>query len=362
MGSAESHQTIIDKLYTLYKQKGYLREDEALDLMIAKNTSLVGINRITDKLIEMGVIFAEDSSSDEDERYDRAQVDYDSVYEEILSISPKQENFINYLREIRPPQHREWQQLVTQMSSGNAYAYNRLFEMYLRVVVRLALRNAKYESIELDDAIQEGAMGLMRAIKQYDPSQHGNLGSYLPLWIQQYISRAVADKGRTIRIPVHMLETVEKIRKSKEKLIALHGTEPCFGSLSIETGIPTEQLEQITSIIRNTSDLLSTEELVNETKEDSVINLNENSYSIEDDVAYVFLRRDLVEMMQTLKPREAKVLSMRFGLLDGSEHTLEEVGINFSITRERVRQIEAKALSKMRKPSCSNKLKDYIED
>lgn len=363
MGSAESHQTIIDKLYTLYRQKGYLREDEALDLMIAKNISLVGINRITDKLIEMGVIFAEDSSGDDDDEYDRAQVDYDSVYEEILSISPKQEKFINYLREIRPPQHREWQQLVTQMSSGNDYAYNRLFEMYLRVVARIALRNAKDENIELDDAIQEGAMGLMRAIKQFDPSQHGNLGSYAPLWIQQYISRAVADKGRTIRIPVHMLETVEKIQRAKEKLTALHGTEPCFELLSIETGIPTEQLEQIVSVIRNTSEVLSTEELVNDTREDSVLNRNENSYSIEDDVAYIFLRRDLLEMMQTLKPREAKVLSMRFGLLDGLEHTLEEVGINFSITRERVRQIEAKALTKMRKPSCSNKLKDYyIED
>ncbi|TCK89122.1 RNA polymerase primary sigma factor [Natranaerovirga hydrolytica] len=360
MGSAGSHQIIIDKLYTLYKQKGYLREDEALDLMTVENTSLVGINRITDKLIELGVIFAEDSSSDDDDEYDRAQVDYDSVYEEILSISPGQERFVNYLREIKPPQHREWQQLVTQMSSGNDYAYNRLFEMYLRVVARIALRYAKDETIELDDAIQEGAMGLMRAIKQFDPSQHGNLGSYLPLWIQQYVSRAIADKGRTIRIPVHMLETVEKIRKSKEKLIALHGTEPCFELLSIETGIPTEQLGQIVSIIRNTSDLLSTEELVNDTREDSVLNRNENSYSIEDDVTYIFLRRDLAEIMQTLKPRETKVLSMRFGLLDGLEHTLEEVGSEFAITRERVRQIEVKALKKMRHPSRSKKLKDYI--
>ena len=362
MGSGESHQAIVDKLYTLYKQKGYLREDEALDLMMGNNISLVGINRITDKLIAMGVIFSEDSSSNDDNEYDRAQIDYASVYEEILSISPKQEKFINYLREVRPPQHREWQQLVTQMSSGNCYAYNRLFDMYLRVVARIALRNAKDENIELDDAIQEGAMGLMHAIKQFDPSQHGNIGSYLPLWIQQYISRAIADKGRTIRIPVHMLETIEKIRKAKEKLIALHGSDPCSELLSIETGISTEKLEEIVSIIRNTSELLSTEELTKDAREDNILNRNENSYSIEDDIAYIFLQRDLIETMKTLKPRDEKVLSMRFGLFDGVEHTLEEVGVNFSITRERVRQIESKALSNMRKPTRSNKLKDYIKD
>jgi RNA polymerase primary sigma factor len=362
MGSAGSHQVIINKLYNLYKQKGYLREEEALDLMIAENTSLVGINRITDKLIEMGVIFDEGSSSDDDDEYDRAQVNYDSVYEEILSISPGQEIFVNYLREIRPPQHREWQQLVMQMSSGNDYAYNRLFEMYLRVAARIALRYAKDENIELDDSIQEGAMGLMRAIKQFDPSQHGNLGSYLPLWIQQYISRAIADKGRIIRLPVHMFETVEKIQKLKEKLIDLHGVEPSFELLSIETNTPIGQLEQIVSIIKNTSDLLSTEELVNNIREDSILNRNENSYLIDSDVAYIFLRRDLGEIMQTLKPRESKVLSMRFGLLDGLEYTLEEIGNEFAITRERVRQIETKALKKMRCPSCINKLKDYIDD
>jgi len=358
IGSTGIHQAITHKLYSLYKQKGYLREDEALDLMTSENTSLVGINRITCKLIEMGVIFTENSSSEENE-YDRAQVDYDSVYKEILSISPGQKSFVNYLREIKPPQHREWQQLVKQMSSGNHYAYNRLFEMYLRVATRIALRYAQDENIELDDAIQEGAMGLMRAIKQFDMNQHGNFGSYLSLWIQQYINRAVADKGRTIRIPVHLFEAFEKIRKSKEKLIALHGDEPHLELLSIETEIPIKQMEQIVSIIRSTSDLLSIEELINDTREVSVINCNENSYLIDDDVACIFLRRDLVEIMQTLKPRELKVLSMRFGLLDGLEHTLEEIGVEFQITRERVRQIEAKALRKMRHPSCIKKLKDY---
>lgn len=361
MGSAGSHQVIINKLYNLYKQKGYLREEEALDLMIAENTSLVGINRITDKLIEMGVIFDEGSSSDDDDEYDRAQVNYDSVYEEILSISLGQEIFVNYLREIRPPQHREWQQLVMQMSSGNDYAYNRFFEMYLRVAARIALRYAKEENIELDDAIQEGAMGLMRATNQFDPSQHGNLGSYLPLWIQQYISRAIADKGRIIRLLCICLKQLRRY-KNRKKLMALHDAEPSFELLSIETNIPIGQLEQIVSIIKNTSHLLSTEELVNDISEDSILNRNENSYLIDDDITYIFLRRDLAEMMQTLKPRESKVLSMRFGLLDGLEHTLEEIGIEFAITRERIRQIETKALEKMKCPSCINKLKDYIDD
>ncbi|CAM4158382.1 sigma-70 family RNA polymerase sigma factor [Saccharibacillus endophyticus] len=361
MSSALSQQMIIDKLYALYKQNGYLREEDALDLMITENTPLVRISRITDKLIEMGVIFLEDFSNEDDEEYyDRAQVDYDSIYKEVLKISPQQEIFISYLREVRPAQNNEWRILLKQISDGNNYAYSRLFEMHLRVVVRIALRYAKDENIELDDAIQEGAMGLMRAIEKFDQTQHENFGSYSPLWIQQYISRAVADTGRTIRIPVHMLETMDRIRKSKKKLVALHSSEPNLKLLSIESGISIKKIRESVRIIKNISGLLSLEELAENMQEDNVFNCKENSYSIDKAIEYIFLRQDLIEVMKTLKSREAKVLLMRFGLVNGLEYTLEEIGAEFAVTRERIRQIEVKSLVKMRSSKSIVKLKDYI--
>lgn len=356
MGQLGGHQaTTVEKLYALYKEKGFLREEEALAVMTADGVSLVGITRVTDKLIALGVIFADDSASNDDEDNDRAQTDYDALYAEVLGISPGQQILIDYIRNVRPPQNREWRPLITQMNSGNEYAFNRLFNMYLRVVVKIALRFHKENGFELDDATQEGSMGLIRAIKQYDGSSHGNLGSYLPLWIQQYISRAVADKSRTIRLPAHVCEVVQQITQSQKRLFDTLGREPSFIEIATDAEI---SVDTVIKLLKAIQEPISLETMLEDEANEEIIFKYFSIPSLEEEADNDFTVEIVRESLQTLTDRERRVLSLRFGLSDGYERTLEEVGVVFNVTRERIRQIEAKALRKLRHPTRAR----YIED
>jgi RNA polymerase primary sigma factor len=356
MGQVVGHQVTVEKLYALYKRQGFLREDEALSAMSADGVSLVGINRVTDRLIALGVIFADDSVAD-DEDNDRAQIDYDAICAEILEISPGQQILIDYIRNVHPPQNREWRSLVTQMNSGNEYAFNRLFDMYLRVVVKIALRFHKDEGFELDDAIQEGSMGLIRAILQYDGGRHGNLGSYLPLWIQQYISRAVADKGRTIRLPVHVYEAVQRLKASRNRLYDATGIEPSYAEIAAAAEI---SAETAIKLFKTMPESVSLENLFENEENEEIIFKYFSLPSFEEEMVDASTAEKLQDLLCTLKEREARVLSLRYGLYDGRERTLEEVGSYFDVTRERVRQIEDKALRKLRHPSRAKHITDFI--
>jgi RNA polymerase primary sigma factor len=316
-----SHQDTIRKLYNLYKEQGFLREEEALNLMSANGISLVGVSRITAKLVDMGVIFA-----DESDDVDRAQTDYESIFKEALTISPGLRFFIDYTRVVRPPQAREWQMLMPQMKSGNVYAFNRLFDMYLRVVIKIALRFHNEGNIELDDAIQEGAMGLIRAIRQYDASKHGNFGSYAPLWVQQYINRAIADKGRTIRLPVHALESMKKEQQEKHTLAGVF------------------------------KDTLSLDALLEDNSDFDVIDENGD---VEETVEKYALREEIIAVLSQLTKKEQDILCLRCGLIGDRECTLEEIGEIYNVTRERIRQIESKALRKLRHPIRSDRLRVF---
>lgn len=344
MNQVRGHQAAIEKLYAAYKEKGFLREEEALSVMATDNLSLVDINRITDRLIALGVVFADDSSTDEDDN-DYAQIDYEALYRKALEISPGQQLLIDYIREVRPPQNREWRPLITQMNSGNQYAFNRLFDMYLRVIVRIALRFYEDTGFELDDAIQEGSMGLMRAIRQYDSSKHGNLGSYLPLWIQQYIGRAVADKGRTIRIPVHAYDSVQKLQKSKELLFEQKGYQPSNADIAATADI---SIEMTTRLLEAMQETVSLEALVEDEDKEGIANKDFECSTFKENMDSNFLAELVHNSLSMLTERERRVLSLRYGLIDDRERTLEEVGVEFDVTRERVRQIEAKAFRKLR--------------
>jgi RNA polymerase primary sigma factor len=357
MGQAGGHQTTVEKLYAIYTEQGFLREEEALSVMSAVGVSLVGINRVTDRLMELGVIFSDDAISDDDEDNDRAQTDYEAIYAEILEIAPGQRVLVDYIHDVRPPQNREWRPLITQMNSGNEYAFGRLFDMYLRVVVKIALRFHKYEGFELDDAIQEGSMGLIRAIRQYDSSRHGNLGSYLPLWIQQYISRAVADKGRTIRLPVHTYEIVQRLKTSRKKLYDMAGIEPSYAKIAEDAGT---SMETAMKLIEATQEPVSLENILENDDNEEIIFKYFSIPSFEEEMVDASLAEKLRELLSTLTSKEARVLSLRFGLDDGRERTLEAVGGIFRVTRERVRQIEDKALRKLRHPSRVKHITDFI--
>jgi RNA polymerase sigma factor, sigma-70 family len=356
-GQAGDYQATIEKLYALYKEKGFLKEEDALAVMTEDGISLVGINRVTDRLIALGVVFADDSVADDDEDYDRTRTDYEDIFSEVLDISPGLQMLVNYIRSIKPPQNREWRSLITQMNSGNEYAFNRLFDMYLRVVVRMALRFSKESGYELDDAIQEGCMGLIKAIQQYDSSRHGNLGSYFPFWIQQYIGRAVTDKGRVIRLPVHICERIQKIKKIQFTLSERKGCDPAYAEIA---SMAETSVETVIVLLQMAQEICSLESILDD--EDCNKEIDERYYiqPFEEEIDNNSLRQVVHNVLTTLTDREQQVMSLRYGLADGRDQTLEQVGVAFHVTRERIRQIEMKAFRKLRHPSRARKFKDFI--
>jgi RNA polymerase primary sigma factor len=198
-------------------------------------------------------------------------------------------------------------------------------------------------------------MGLIRAIRQYDPSSHGNIGSYLPLWIQQYIDRAVANTGRMIRLPVHMIETLRKIETSSEKLTELYARRPTLDELAQETELPLNILNQLINGIQITVSL----DYLFETDENFDI-ADSDASMVDNIVGDNLLKLQIDEILKTLTPKEKKVIQLRFGLSDDSEWTLEEIGQMFGVTRERIRQIEAKAMRNLNHPTRLNKLRDFL--
>lgn len=354
------HKFIIDELYALYKSRGFIREDEALDLLSAHDSKLTEIDFILDKLLSMGVIFAEDDTENDDSIIDKAHVDYDVIYDEIVRASPGEKILVDYIRNIRPPQNREWRTLIPQAKNGNKYALNRLFEMYIRVVVRIALNYYKDGKIDLDDAIQEGAIGLMRALRCFDPTKHENPASYVGYWIMQHINRALADTGRTIRIPVHMFETIKKFERDSMLLAEEYGREPADEELASCLELT---IEEVVAYKLYGQEPLSLDEIMNQKSEETLKDLviDYDSLSPFEAAEKSILREAINQVVETLIPRERDIIYLRMGFFDGKERTLEEVGGLFGVTRERIRQIEAKALRKLRHPTRSRKFCDSIE-
>lgn len=363
MALSSGHQEIIDELYALYECKGFIREEEALDLMAAYDVLLTDTERLTETLLGLGVIFANDGvvAQNNDDDVDKTRTDYEAVFNEVLSIAPGQKMLIDYVRGIRSPQWREWKTLMPQAKFGNQYALNRLFEMYLRVVVSLSLGAHKCYGQEFDDLLQEGALGLMRAIRKYDSNKHGSFVSYFPLWVRQYIDRAFVDKGRPIRIPGHMHETMVKFQATADMLEASNGRTPDVASIATEMGISLNKAERI----RNFVYMFEPLEDYLLVHSDGFIEcelFDANADAVFDELENRLLREAIMSALSTLTKRESAVLRLRFGIDDGQERTLEEVGSAFNVTRERIRQIEAKALGKLRHPSQSKKLKDFLVD
>ncbi len=290
--------------------------------------------------------------------YERDKELYDQLLKEVSMDDPVK----MYLKDIgKVPllQPDEEIELARRMVEGDEEAKRILSEANLRLVVSIAKRYMG-RGMQFLDLIQEGNLGLMKAVEKFDYQKGFKFSTYATWWIRQAITRAIADQARTIRIPVHMVETINKLIRVSRRLLQELGREPTPEEIAVEMEIPEERVREIQKIAQ---DPVSLETPIGEEEDSHLSDFieDEGSAAPTDAVSYTMLKEQMLGVLDTLTPREEKVLRLRYGLDDGRPRTLEEVGKEFNVTRERIRQIEAKALRKLRHPSRSKRLKDFVD-
>ena len=331
----------------------HLEEEQMDEILDALEKSGIDVLRITD---DDDIPDEELLLSDEDE------VDMENLDLSIpdgISIEDPVRMYLKEIGKVPLLSAEEEIELAKRMENGDQEAKKRLAEANLRLVVSIAKRYVGRGMLFLD-LIQEGNMGLIKAVEKFDYRKGYKFSTYATWWIRQAITRAIADQARTIRIPVHMVETINKLIRVSRQLLQELGREPTPEEISEEMGMPVDRVREILKI---SQEPVSLETPIGE-EEDSHLGdfIQDDNVPVPAEAAsFTLLREQLVEVLGTLTEREQKVLRLRFGLDDGRARTLEEVGKEFNVTRERIRQIEAKALRKLRHPSRSRKLKDYLD-
>ncbi len=355
MNNREAKMDKIKELINKGKSKGSLTYKEIMDMLEEIELQPEQIEKIYETLESLNI-----------EVIDEEALDDDSIVEDPSENIPEGVNIDDpvrmYLKEIgKVPllTAEEEVELAKRMEQGDEMAKRKLVEANLRLVVSIAKRYVGRGMLFLD-LIQEGNLGLIKAVEKFDHKKGFKFSTYATWWIRQAITRAIADQARTIRIPVHMVETINKLVRVSRQLLQEYGREPLPEEIAEEMGIPEEKVREIMKIAQEP---VSLETPIGE-EEDSHLGdfiPDEDAPAPAEAAAFTLLKEQLMDVLDTLTDREEKVLRLRFGLDDGRARTLEEVGKEFDVTRERIRQIEAKALRKLRHPSRSKKLKDYLD-
>ena len=290
---------------------------------------------------------------------DAEEVDIEISIPEGISIDDPVRMYLKEIGKVPLLSPEEEVDLANKIQKNDSDAKKKLTEANLRLVVSIAKRYVGRGMLFLD-LIQEGNLGLIKAVEKFDHTKGFKFSTYATWWIRQAITRAIADQARTIRIPVHMVETINKLIRVSRQLLQELGRDPLPEEIAIEMGMTEDKVREIMKIAQEP---VSLETPIGE-EEDSHLGdfiPDEDAPAPAESAAFTLLKEQLMEVLDTLTPREEKVLKLRFGLEDGRARTLEEVGKEFNVTRERIRQIEAKALRKLRHPSRSKKLKDFLE-
>ena len=369
MDEKESMLKVAEKVKELQavakKKKNMLEYQEVLELLRDTELGKEEIEKICDFLEQNGVDIlrvTEETDDDEILLSEEDEVDVENIdlsVPEGVSIEDPVRMYLKEIGKVPLLSAEEEIELAQRMENGDEEAKKKLAEANLRLVVSIAKRYVGRGMLFLD-LIQEGNLGLIKAVEKFDYSKGYKFSTYATWWIRQAITRAIADQARTIRIPVHMVETINKLIRVSRQLLQELGREPSPEEIAKEMNMPVERVREILKI---SQEPVSLETPIGE-EEDSHLGdfIQDDHVPVPADAAtFTLLKEQLSEVLDTLTEREQKVLRLRFGLDDGRARTLEEVGKVFNVTRERIRQIEAKALRKLRHPSRSRKLKDYLD-
>lgn len=362
---ADLTNEIIQKIYEIYKQKGYVSENYVFDLIIDAGIPLDETDRVIDRLLSMGVLIQDEPVSvqseiddDEENDEDRTQLNYEEIYSRVLEIDPSLDYIIDYVRQVPAPRMHEIANLMAQAKSGNEYARNRIIELMMKIAIKMALNFTERYHTDLGDTIQYAFEGLIIAYEKFEIGRQDNFTTYAPWWIRQNLDRTI-DMCAGIHTSAHIDEQIKIV----SELIDIHYCDGCTQHdicpnliHEICEKLEIDEKRAFTYIMFLTPSI-SVEELVEKDKEP----VDDGSF---DDVIEAInaaeLEKTVASILETLTHRETRVIKMRFGFDDGVERTLEEIGREFVLTRERVRQIEAKAIGKLRHPSRSKQLKGFF--
>ena len=359
----QDKKSIIKDLTELGKAKGSLTNDEIIEALGEIEFKPEELEKLYDNLEQLGVDIIEDDVEnlviEELEEIAGAKDDGSMEGGDALSIDDPVKVYLKEIGRVPLLTPEEEVDLAIKIADGDLDAKKRLSEANLRLVVSIAKRYLG-RGMQFLDLIQEGNLGLIKAVEKFDYTKGFKFSTYATWWIRQAITRAIADQARTIRIPVHMVETINKVKKVSTQILHEQGHEPTAEEVAEKLDM---SVDKVREILRVAQEPVSLETPIGE-EEDSHLGdfiPDSDTPAPADEASHALLKEQLQEVLSTLTPREAKVLKLRFGLEDGKSRTLEEVGQEFAVTRERIRQIEAKALRKLRHPSRSKKLKDYLD-
>ncbi|MBQ3494117.1 MAG: RNA polymerase sigma factor RpoD [Clostridia bacterium] len=349
----EKMETEISKIIEIGLKKGSINEEDVMFRLLKYEASAEEIEKVLDTLEHSNIKIIKASNPDVEKE------DFSEIVSQI-SVDDPVKMYLKDIGKVPLLSSEEEIELAKRMLEGDEYAKAKLSESNLRLVVSIAKRYAGRTSMQFLDLIQEGNIGLLKAVEKFDYTKGFRFSTYATWWIRQSITRAMADQARTIRIPVHMVETIHKLTRVKRQLLQELGRDPTIEEIANAMGITEEKVAEIQKIAQEPISLENPIGEEDDTKMSDFI--EDNSVKAPVEVASQnLLREQLLAVIETLTPREQKVIRLRYGLDDSHSRTLEEVGKEFNVTRERIRQIEAKALRKLKNPNRSKKLIDFME-